>query len=57
MPGDPAEVRVVQLIFDLYANRDMSLRDICKEMAARHAHPGWQGRLDAELRGPHPARD
>ena len=32
MPGDPSEVRVVQFIFDAYANRDMSLRDIGREL-------------------------
>ncbi|HEY7309514.1 MAG TPA: recombinase family protein [Gemmataceae bacterium] len=33
--GDPAEVRVVQFIFDAYANRDMSLRDIGHDLERR----------------------
>lgn len=35
VPGDPAEVSVVQFIFDSYANRDMSLRDIGRELERR----------------------
>jgi DNA invertase Pin-like site-specific DNA recombinase len=34
-PGDPLHVQVVRFIFDAYANRDMSLRDIGRELEAR----------------------
>jgi DNA invertase Pin-like site-specific DNA recombinase len=35
MPGDPEEVRVVKFIFEAYVERDMSLRDIGRELEQR----------------------
>jgi DNA invertase Pin-like site-specific DNA recombinase len=35
VPGEPSEVDVVRFIFDAYANRDMSLRDIGRDLTNR----------------------
>src|SRR5262245_9868702 len=35
VPGPDHEVRAVQFIFDAYVNRDLSLRDICRELNRR----------------------